>query len=1105
MANYQLIYTSSKRGYGVFSQSTEIRPDESRQITITTAYRRPQALVNSNEDNLAKYPINFTRFKLANGKWVLAQSTYIGLDNTGRQGNFFTHALLFPKFSELTNDYLYFEFRKQLSEEEREQSNPSPLGTIQAPVVNLEPIKLFAKKNATKVPLIIQAFLDAQKNRKKLVITDSNENTILWIKLLFDLLPKRLTEELEFTSYADRLTSAFEIVGIYDLSVIRDTSRTIIFNGKEYNSEISELAKSLSDDYINEHVNHEFMFFSSFMKSSELLTNIYSLYATLSSKSVEIDEIFDLLRGIPTKDKTISDSVIDFVLTGNYLNRFSPNQVEYLLRVTAPSENTAAYNDFIYQLAFNGNKEKLDVLNKNIRYSKDLIDLFNERDVNVNTQYFVLNLGIKKNIGRFVKNDTLSALRLSDDISRQKKDWIQGPLTLILDQIIEFFPFESYQDSSQNVLESDMYDIIKDIQRLVGSEVISNRAVLYVKKAIQSSLENNEFSLILRNVALISSLIQEMSEVVKPLRGLDTKEQSPVAERVLYLMYIGLTNSRIQDNLLRESYSAMFPVVQMLFDLKSYYGQKKLLRTYSDLVNYASNGRQRNGANFVFKKNYFLYSILGTVSTLIVLVFVLITIASSPSVTLIKDPSITIRSSFFSQELNTESDELIAFSNSSDEVLKTLADEVRSKYTLEEGFRFGESEVITSDNEIRFVYWTRERGLFNRPSFYVSFDIPDDIDLESSPKILVDGNEQSGVIRKVITFSEFYNVSVEELVKDLIGEITIEDATIDAFKQNESYNRLFDVNKYSSGIVLTNPDLSLIDIEILNIDDLQANQNKIDITRHSIDIIVVNALGQSTNLELVFTFQPSITNLPLTDFVYFERFEFQIPYSRNTKDVTRKYLNDNGVDFGNWDNVDVVLNEDKDTIILSGINGLNFKGEVSVVSFTDTEDPSVDFATEINGPLEFDWLSFKDKGSQSVYQKVSELIGEFEIFDDSLRILEENEYLLSYFKSYSNVQTLQEYNHPLFTLATNIDEVYEQIQSGVNEIDFSLTLFDSSRRIYNRNFSLVLPDIDTVSEEPTATEDNSSSSTESNDQDTTQESTDIDGSSDEDSAQTNDE
>ena len=1083
MSNYQLIYTSSKRGYGVFSQSTEIRPDESRQITITTAYRRPQSLVNANEENLSKYPINLCRFKLANGKWVLAQSLYIGIDNTGRQGNFFTHALLFPKFSELTNEYLFYDFRKHLTEEEREQSNPSPLGTVTAPITNNESIKAFAKKNAPKVPLLIQAYLDAQKNRKKLIITDSNENTILWVKLLFDLLPKRLTEELEFTTYADRLTSAFDIVGVYDISVIRDTSRTVVFNGKDYDSEISELAKSLADDYINNDVNLEFMFFSSFMKSSELLSNIHSLYETLNSKSVDIDEIFDLLRGIPAKDKSISDSVIEFVTRGNYLNQFNPSQIEYLLRVTSPSENTSAYHDFIYQIAFYGDIEKLDILNKSLGYSRELVELFNNKEMNINTQYFLLNSGIKKNFGRFSKSEVISLLQLAEDINRQKKDWILIPISTLVDQIIEFFPYESYQDTSQTVLESDLYDIIKDINRLVGSEVISGRTSHYVKKAIQSSTENDQFSLILRNVSLVATLINEMREVVKHIRGLDTKEQSQIAERILYLLYIGLTNSRIQENLLRESYNAMYPVVQMLFDLKPYYGQKKLLRTYSDLVTYG-----KKGASFVFKKNYLLYSIIASVVALIILGTGFFTVINSPEVTLIEDSSITIRSLFFPQELNTESDILIAFPESSEEVLKVLADDVRSKYTLKEGYSFDQAEIIVEDNEIRYIYSIRNA----RGSFFVSFDIPEDIDLQSSPKILIDGVETSGLLREFISFSDIYDVSIDELIKSRIGEITISDSTIEYFRSNVGYNRLFDLDKYSSGILLTSPDLTLVDLEVLNVNKLEVDKNKIDINNHEISIVVTNALGKSTSLDIRFSFQPSLVNIPLEEFIYFDKLEFQIPYARNTKDVIRTYLNYNGIDFSNWDSVDAVLNDEKDSITLSGINGLNFKSEIPVSLFIDEESPRLNFLDGNKEALEFDWPSLKDNGSQAVIEKISELIGEFEILDDSLRTLEQSEYLLTYISDYSNTSNLLDFDHPLFTISTNIDSLYPDIQSGLSDLSFRITIRDRSNSDVTTVFNLVLPATDSNDQDTEASEGDTDSSTTSSDENNSQETNDDD-------------
>lgn len=89
----QFYYTSSKRGYGVYAESPDIKLDEKNQITVNVAYKRPQKLIDTNEKDLSKFPIKITRFKISNHKWVLARSNYLGLDNTGRDGNFFSRRI----------------------------------------------------------------------------------------------------------------------------------------------------------------------------------------------------------------------------------------------------------------------------------------------------------------------------------------------------------------------------------------------------------------------------------------------------------------------------------------------------------------------------------------------------------------------------------------------------------------------------------------------------------------------------------------------------------------------------------------------------------------------------------------------------------------------------------------------------------------------------------------------------------------------------------------------------------------------------------------------------------------------------------------------------
>jgi hypothetical protein len=347
MAVYQLIYTSSKRGYGVFAKSTEIKPDESRQITINTTYKRPQSLIDSNESKIDKFPINLSRFRLSNQKWILAQTAYVGLDNTGRQGNFFTHALLFSSPGEFSKKYLSYGFRRELTEEEKEQTNPTPLSSADISNVKSEDLQSFAKQNESKLVELVQSFLDAQRGRKKLGIHDDNNKIIQWIKVLFDVLPTKLTEDIEFTTYTDRITSAYDIVGIYESSIIKDSSRFVVFDGKSNALEISDFAKSIVEDYVKASPKELFYFFASTMKKEELINKVDSLYKTLNVNDVNVSEVFSLIKNLPKKDPPLPQKLHAFLLASDFLKRFDDTQVQYILSLIEPAQNTSEYYEMI--------------------------------------------------------------------------------------------------------------------------------------------------------------------------------------------------------------------------------------------------------------------------------------------------------------------------------------------------------------------------------------------------------------------------------------------------------------------------------------------------------------------------------------------------------------------------------------------------------------------------------------------------------------------------------------------------------------------------------------------------------------------------------------
>ncbi len=101
----QLIYTSwpngasQKKGFMVYSKSEDITQEEETEIVAAFRYVAPSGLpfAPTPEQVQTLFPIMYGFVKLTSGRYVIAQSAYIGQDYTKRYGNYMIHAFVFDE------------------------------------------------------------------------------------------------------------------------------------------------------------------------------------------------------------------------------------------------------------------------------------------------------------------------------------------------------------------------------------------------------------------------------------------------------------------------------------------------------------------------------------------------------------------------------------------------------------------------------------------------------------------------------------------------------------------------------------------------------------------------------------------------------------------------------------------------------------------------------------------------------------------------------------------------------------------------------------------------------------------------------------------------
>lgn len=997
MAVYQLIYTSSKRGYGVFSKSSEIKPDESRQITINTAYKRPQALINSNETNYKNFPINLSRFRLSNQKWVIAQSAYVGLDNTGRQGNFFTHALLISNSKDFSKKYLYYAYRNELTDEEKELVTPPVLPQVGDFDISNHATLTFAKENSSKLALFVQSFLDAQRGRKKLAIEDKNENIILWIKFLYDVMPIKLLEEVEFTTYTDRITSAFDIVGIFDSSIVKDLSRFVNFDGKDNNVEISSFAKDIVDDYLKGQARELFYFFSNSMKREELLQNIDSLYTTLNTSNVSIDEVFSLIKNLPKNDLSISTEVINFLLNSDFLNRFDDSQIQYVLNLIEPSENTSEYNSIIHKIAFSCKKNTLDMLISVIKPNLKLLEDIDQKDKNDNINFLLLCLKLKSNISPYKNDRFFELFDAASLISGTKNEWLKAPFFQLIDQIIMTFPRNDGIHS-----ESDLKSLLAKIKDFVSYEVIYERVANRFRNEMQQIEGINQLAI--RNSTLLVALNAESKDIARMLRNFDSKENQPRLLQILETVYNTLSESAGEDSTLMSQYKALLPIYEQAFDHLSRGKQKKFIRRYRRVFG--------NNSQVQYRPNYLMFSLLGLLAISIIGGSGYLFINSRPRLVNVNDQT-ELSALLFAKVVN-EDNEIFNFVNTPEKLVIELANVVMSDYELSNS-----GILIANYNSRRNrVEYNISDSNFLSPTFVVKFER---MESQTPPVIVISGIGYShgDKVSVSVNYDQLYSGDVYEILNDVLGTVQIND---DTFSKYQLFTNMLGVTLFDDNFNnINNLEFHrFINLETKMFDEFDRRRTLPKSSSEEYELVVTNHAGIQTSVYIELNIDANIIQIKEE----FPKLGDKL-IDRSDAGFSRLLLARDFIISLNINMMDVKIDSieySAEAITIDAQSGiLTFK--IPIVEISSDIIPTIILEASSMNEIEIDWAERIENDYETLLEEIYSLIGNVLVSDDGFQLVLNEElyrkYLTSYLDKDFSLQPLSTFNHPFLDLVVS--------------------------------------------------------------------------------------
>ena len=211
----QTYYTSCQnglrgaKGFQINAASEGIDAPALQEIERLGLYVPPvSAPSRPTPEEIQNFPVSLLFQRLNDGAAILAQARYIGLDYSGRYGNYFTHALISsdPERELKEQGVLPIELWGAHSWTTTESATTSlpPLNQLEtAGIVHQESVIEFLTQNGRMeiLPSFLTAVEQALLTGRRIVLVDNTESVAMWISAASYALPRHLALKLTFNTY----------------------------------------------------------------------------------------------------------------------------------------------------------------------------------------------------------------------------------------------------------------------------------------------------------------------------------------------------------------------------------------------------------------------------------------------------------------------------------------------------------------------------------------------------------------------------------------------------------------------------------------------------------------------------------------------------------------------------------------------------------------------------------------------------------------------------------------------------------------------------------------------------------------------------------------
>jgi hypothetical protein len=561
----QAYYTSCEiglkgiKGFQMNAASSGINQNILNILERYSIYIPPISMpTRPNLDDLSIFPKSLNYIKLTDGSAVLSRSIYLGMDYSGRFGNYFTHFIVHKSSTELINHIIpIMTWDARFWKEE-------PINNIEIPQISSLEIGKFKKcedfiisMSTSKHSRYLKSFFcciqKSLETKRRIIIVDNDVSIAKLIASISIILPNSLLKDLTFTTYTknpyniDTLITGTTVDSDFMFSSSEIDHQYFVFDfiNNRYTSSpaLSKYATVLGEWFETQSYD-KIKFFKEFVDNLDILIS-----------PICLDYLINICFLLNGQDITFREleNTHKFIYDNNLYNRYEILNavIAALLDSNNNTSNIVSIVTDIFNFSITSTSISVDGKNDAAKFYIDwmiqrVIPMSSDEDINKIVQ-FINDKNIPMSMWEFILKDVTILLNYYQDIKNLHRllifsDGVNilGYLTPSLEKVCkQILTGDIQSESSQKVLDffiknnisssidNLIYEHIKKLYTKSYSNInlvmISNSNTSLKKLALIADTANDVSFLLFIYAFIISSSTKKGQDTVELLKKINTK------------------------------------------------------------------------------------------------------------------------------------------------------------------------------------------------------------------------------------------------------------------------------------------------------------------------------------------------------------------------------------------------------------------------------------------------------------------------------------------------------------------------------------------------------------------------------------------------------